>query len=89
MSNLECKSCNGARINEYARNIFIADKNIADVCALPIDELLKWLDSLKFVGQQQVIAENLLKEIKLRVEFLANVGLEYLSLARQADTLWW
>ncbi|MDE5031900.1 hypothetical protein, partial [Francisella tularensis] len=74
MSNLECKSCNGARIKEYARNIFIADKNIADVCALPIDELLMWLDSLKFVGQQQVIAENLLKEIKLRVEFLANVG---------------
>ncbi|MDE4957305.1 hypothetical protein NAI59_10310, partial [Francisella tularensis subsp. holarctica] len=72
---------------EYARNIFIGDKNIADVCAFPIDELLKWLDSLKFVGQQQVIAENLLKEIKLRLEFLANVGLEYLSLARHAYTL--
>ena len=39
MSNLECKSCNGARINEYARNIFIADKNIADVCAMSIEDL--------------------------------------------------
>lgn len=87
MSNLECKSCNGARINEYAHNIFIADKNIADVCAMSIEDLLGWLDSLEFVGQQQVIAENLLKEIKQRVQFLANVGLEYLSLARQADTL--
>lgn len=87
MSNLKCKSCNGARINEYARNIFIEDKNIADVCALSIDDLLKWLDELEFVGQQKVIAENLLKEIRLRVEFLANVGLEYLSLSRQADTL--
>ena len=82
ISNLKCKSCNGTRINEYARNIFIADKNIADVCALPIDELLKWLDSLEFVGQQ-----HLLKEIKLRVEFLANIGLEYLNLTRQVYTL--
>lgn len=87
MSNLTCKSCNGARVNEYARNIFIADKNIADVCALSIEDLLNWLDGLEFIGQQQVIAENLLKEIKLRVKFLENVGLEYLSLARQADTL--
>ncbi|AIT10126.1 excinuclease ABC subunit A [Candidatus Francisella endociliophora] len=87
MSNLKCKSCNGARVNEYARNIFIADKNIADVCALSIEDLIAWLNGLEFVGQQQVIAENLLKEIKLRVQFLVNVGLEYLNLARQADTL--
>ncbi|QIV94271.1 excinuclease ABC subunit UvrA [Allofrancisella frigidaquae] len=87
MSNLTCKSCGGARINEYARNIFIADKNIADVCQLSTQDLLVWLGNLQFAGQQQVIAESLLKEIKLRVQFLADVGLEYLSLARQADTL--
>ncbi|AXA33648.1 excinuclease ABC subunit UvrA [Francisella adeliensis] len=87
MSNLKCKTCGGARVGEYARNIFIAEKNIADICALSIEDLLSWLDGLKFVGQQQKIAENLLKEIKLRVTFLQNVGLEYLSLSRQADTL--
>lgn len=87
MSNLKCKTCNGARVGEYARNIFIDDKNIADICAFSIEDLLSWLDDLKFVGQQQKIAENLLKEIKLRVQFLENVGLEYLSLSRQADTL--
>ncbi|AJC49242.1 excinuclease ABC subunit UvrA [Allofrancisella guangzhouensis] len=87
MSNLTCKSCGGARINEYARNIFIADKNIADICQLSIQDLLIWLGNLQFIGQQQVIAESLLKEIKLRVQFLEDVGLEYLSLARQADTL--
>ena len=87
MSNLVCKSCGGARINEQAANVFIAQKNIADVCKLSIEDLLIWLDTLEFNGQQQIIAENLLKEIKLRVQFLANVGLEYLSLARQADTL--
>lgn len=87
MSNLKCKTCKGARVGEYARNIFIAEKNIADVCALSIEDLLNWLADLKFVGQQHKIAENLLKEIKLRVQFLVNVGLEYLSLSRQADTL--
>ncbi|MGQ4006048.1 excinuclease ABC subunit UvrA [Francisellaceae bacterium CB300] len=87
MSNLKCKTCIGARVGEYARNIFIAEKNIADICALSVEDLLSWLDGLEFVGQQQKIAENLLKEIRLRVQFLSNVGLEYLSLSRQADTL--
>ena len=87
MSNLKCKTCGGARVGEYARNIFIFEKNIADVCALSIEDLLSWLDGLKFVGQQQKIAENILKEIRLRVQFLSNVGLGYLSLSRQADTL--
>lgn len=87
MSNLTCKTCNGARVGEYARNIFIDDKNISNVCALSIEDLLVWLDQITFDGQRKVIAESLLREIKLRVKFLENVGLEYLSLSRQADTL--
>jgi len=87
MSNLKCKTCGGARVGEFARNIFIAEKNISDICAFSVEDLLGWLDGLKLVGQQQQIAENLLKEIRLRVQFLSNVGLEYLSLSRQADTL--
>ena len=87
MSNLKCKTCGGARVGEFARNIFIAEKNISDICTFSIEELLCWIDGLKFVGQQQKIAESLLKEIRLRVQFLSNVGLEYLSLSRQADTL--
>ena len=87
MSNLKCKTCGGARVGEFARNIFIAEKNISDICALSVEDLLSWLDGLELVGQQQKIAENLLKEIRLRVQFLSNVGLEYLSLSRQADSL--
>ena len=87
MSNLKCKTCGGARVGEFARNIFIAEKNISDICAFSVEDLLGWLDGLKLIGQQQKIAENLLKEIRQRVQFLSNVGLEYLSLSRQADTL--
>ena len=87
MSNLQCKACNGDRVNEFARNIFVLDKNIADLCRLSIDELLEWISALNFTGQQKVIAETLIKEIGERVTFLANVGLSYLSLSRQAGTL--
>jgi excinuclease ABC subunit A len=73
MSHLKCKVCSGDRVNEFARNIFVLDKNIADICRMPIEDLLVWLVGLNFVGQQQVIAETLLKEIQQRVTFLENV----------------
>lgn len=87
MSNLPCPSCNETRLNEGARNVFIAGKNIAQLTALSIKDSVKWLGDLTLSGQKQVIAERLLKEILARLGFLVNVGLDYLNLSRQADTL--
>ncbi len=87
MSNLACPSCHETRLNEGARNVFINNKNIADLTALSIKDGVRWLNNLELSGQKQLIAEHLLKEILARLGFLANVGLDYLSLSRQADTL--
>ncbi|MBK2126259.1 excinuclease ABC subunit UvrA [Fangia hongkongensis] len=87
MSNLPCPTCHKTRLNEGARNVFIDHKNIADLTALSIKDAVKWLDGLSLKGQKKVIAERLLKEILSRLGFLVNVGLDYLNLSRQADTL--
>ncbi|MCF6764412.1 excinuclease ABC subunit UvrA [Thiotrichales bacterium 19S3-7] len=86
-SNLRCPSCNGARLNEAARYVFFKDKPLFELTELSIESAFDWLDSLTFKGQQQIIAQRLLKEIKLRLKFLINVGLNYLNLSRRADTL--
>ena len=87
MSELPCEKCHKTRLNEGARNVFIEDKNIADVTALSIEEAHSWLAGLSLEGQRKIIAERLLKEILARLGFLVNVGLSYLNLSRQADTL--
>jgi len=87
MSNLACPSCDKTRLNEGARNVFIEDKNIAQLSRLSIKEATDWLSNLVLEGQKKVIAERLLKEILSRLSFLLNVGLEYLNLSRQSDTL--
>ncbi|WP_119343213.1 excinuclease ABC subunit UvrA [Facilibium subflavum] len=87
MSNLPCPACHKTRLNEEARNVFIEDKNIADLTALSIKDACHWLDTVMLSGQKKVIAERLLKEILARLGFLVNVGLDYLNLSRQADTL--
>ena len=87
MSNLPCPDCQQTRLNEGARNVFIEHRNIADLTSLSIKESVKWLSELKLEGQKFIIAERLLKEILSRLGFLVNVGLDYLNLSRQADTL--
>ena len=87
MSNLPCPSCHKTRLNEGARNVFVEDKNIADLTALSIKDNVKWLQNIALSGQKLVIADRLLKEILARLGFLVNVGLDYLNLSRQADTL--
>ena len=82
-----CQTCNGKRLNEGVLNIFINDKNINDVCTMPIDELYKWFSELKLSPEKAKIAELAIKETLDRLKFLINVGLEYLTLARSADTL--
>lgn len=86
-SNLSCPSCHGSRLSEAARFVFFKDKPLFEITDLSIEKALIWFDSLTFEGQTQLIAERLLKEIKLRLQFLVNVGLNYLSLSRRADTL--
>ncbi|MCR5705946.1 MAG: excinuclease ABC subunit UvrA [Acholeplasmatales bacterium] len=83
----ECKTCHGDRLNEKVLNIFIAGKNIADLCNMSIEELYQWFSNVHLEGEKAKIAEIAIEEIKDRLEFLINVGLEYLTLGRSADTL--
>lgn len=82
-----CPSCNGLRLNEAARSTRIGDKNIMDLCVLPIDVVHDYLSKATLDGEKAIIAEKLFKEIISRLNFLLNVGLNYLSLNRSAVTL--
>ena len=83
----ECSRCHGARMNEQVLNIFISGKNIYDLCSMSIFDLHKFLLNLELNNEQKLIAKNIIKEACDRLEFLINVGLEYLTLARSAGTL--
>lgn len=82
-----CETCHGARLNPSVLNIFIEDKNIYDVCAMSIEELFQWFEHLKLSEEKTMISKLAIKEIKDRLSFLINVGLEYLTLSRNADSL--
>ena len=87
MRDKECTTCHGARLNEQVLSVRINDLNIYDVCKLSLAELKKFLENLKLTIEEEKIARLVLQEIKNRVNFLINVGLDYLSLARMAMTL--
>jgi excinuclease ABC subunit A len=87
LSNQPCQVCSGDRLNEAARHVFIADQTLAKITRLPIDETLAFFEQLNLPGQKGEIAEKINKEIRERLTFLVNVGLEYLSLSRSAETL--
>ena len=82
-----CPSCKGARLNEAARHVFIAQTPLHSLTALPIRQALDFFDHLKLEGQRAEVAEKIIKEIRERLGFLVNVGLDYLTLDRSADTL--
>lgn len=82
-----CETCHGARLNERILNIFIDGKNIYDVCSMSIEELYDWFSNLQLGEEKRIISGLAIKEIKDRLIFLINVGLEYLTLSRSADTL--
>ncbi len=82
-----CDTCKGARLNPSVLNIFIEDKNIHDLCSMPIEELYEWFSKLHLSEEKQVISKLAIKEILDRLSFLKNVGLEYLTLSRSAETL--
>ena len=83
----KCLTCNGKRLNDGVLNIFINDKNIFDVCDMSIENLYSWFMNLKLSEEKAQIAKLAIKEITDRLHFLINVGLEYLTLSRSADTL--
>lgn len=87
MSEMECETCKGKRLNEKALSIFIRDKNISDVTAMSVQKLNEWFNDLELTETESIIGERILKEIRERLKFLKDVGLEYLTLARSAGTL--
>ncbi len=87
LSQKVCQVCNGARLNVSARNVFVADLPIHHVTGLPIRKALSFFHELNLTGKRGEVAVKVVKEIQERLEFLVNVGLDYLTLDRSADTL--
>ena len=83
----ECEVCHGSRLKEEVLNIFINKKNINDLCHLSIKDLYSFICNLKLNKEEEEISRLIIKDIKDRLSFLINVGLDYLSLARTASTL--
>ncbi len=87
ISDRPCPDCGGARLNRSARNVFVADRALPDVVKLPVDEILAFFAQLKLAGWRGEIAAKIVKEIHDRLRFLVDVGLDYLTLDRKADSL--
>ena len=87
MTESVCTTCNGSRLNSSMLSVLINNKNIYEVSCLSIRDLRKFMDKLELSNEKREIADLLIKEINNRLDFLINVGLEYLTLARTAGTL--
>ena len=87
LSNQACQVCAGERLNEAARHVTVANRTLSEITRLPIADAWRFFDTLELSGQKGQIAEKITKEIRERLNFLVNVGLEYLSLSRSAETL--
>ena len=87
ISNRPCADCSGSRLRPEARNVYIGNINLPQISEKSIGESLEFFQGLTLTGQKAQIAEKILKEIRERLEFLVNVGLNYLSLSRSAETL--
>jgi excinuclease ABC subunit A len=82
-----CPTCQGTRLNQAARNVFVDDRTLPQLTALPIGDAQRFFTELALPGKQGQIADKIVKEIVARLNFLVNVGLDYLTLDRSADTL--
>jgi len=87
MNQQPCPECNGTRLNRSARHVYIAEQTLPEISAMPIDAAAEFFKSLTLPGKRGEIAEKIVKEINQRLEFLINVGLDYLNLSRGAHTL--
>ncbi|GMR08105.1 MAG: excinuclease ABC subunit UvrA [Gammaproteobacteria bacterium] len=82
-----CPDCHGTRLNEAARHVFIGPYGLPEITAMSIEDALHFAENLKLPGKRGEIASRIIREIQQRLAFLVNVGLEYLSLDRSAETL--
>ena len=87
MSVHSCSDCGGLRLNESARHVFIENLNLPTITDKAIGECFKFFNEINLTGRQGKIADKIIREIKLRLEFLVNVGLDYLTLSRSSETL--
>jgi excinuclease ABC subunit A len=87
ISQKPCPACEGQRLNREARHVFVADTNLPTITAWPIARCLEFFDGLELEGRRGEIARKIVKEVHERLHFLVNVGLDYLTLDRKADTL--
>lgn len=87
ISQAECSDCGGSRLRVEARNVFVDERRISDITQMPIGQAFEYYQELQLEGRKGEIASKILKEIGDRLRFLVNVGLDYLSLERSADTL--
>jgi excinuclease ABC subunit A len=87
MENHPCSGCHGARLKKEALAIKIGDKNIHEITTMTVEDSFQFFVNLKFTERELLIANQIINEIKARLSFLLNVGLDYLTLARNAGTL--
>ncbi|MGZ7160764.1 MAG: excinuclease ABC subunit UvrA, partial [Methanobacterium sp.] len=87
MSDRKCPACNGTRLRPESRSVTVGDKSISTVSSLPIKESKNFFEELKLTEMEGFIAKEILKEINERLKFLANVGLDYITLDRSSGTL--
>ncbi len=84
---VKCSRCNGARLNDEVLAVTVGDKNIYELTCMPVREEMEFINSLKLTDREMIIAAQIIKEIKARLQFLLDVGLDYLTLSRSAGTL--
>ncbi|MDA0998956.1 MAG: excinuclease ABC subunit UvrA [bacterium] len=83
----ECTSCGGSRLRPEAHWVKLGGKSIADICAMPVDNLLEWLEKIPLRPDQEARARDILRQVRDRLDFLHHVGLDYLALDRETRTL--
>jgi excinuclease ABC subunit A len=87
LSSQKCPECSGARLRQEARYVFVDKRNLTQITEMPVGEAFDYFTKLKFKGSRAKIADKILKELRERFKFLVDVGLNYLTLNRSADTL--
>ncbi len=87
LSNKPCSDCEGTRLNRSARHVYVANRNVPTISDMSVGDALRWFRELKLAGWRGEIAERIVKEIGDRLRFLVDVGLDYLTLDRSAETL--
>ena len=87
MTESHCYECNGARLNKSALAVTVGGKNIYELTSMSVTEIKMFIENLKFTEKEKIIAQQIIKELNARLQFLIDVGLEYLTLSRNAGTL--